>query len=286
MFQFLRYRIPSALLSSMVIVAGCVAYVYNGGFRYSVDFTGGTEVRIRFEKPENTAQIQTAIADEWSGTVYNIIGDNEIIVRVQHSPQDVKNLDKKIEETVNKASVDNPGTVIQTNSISNSVGQTLRYKSVQAILIALLAMLLYIAIRFQFAFAFGAVVAIFHDTLAILACFLLLNREISIDVIGAILATLGYSINDTIVIFTRIRENMKKHKGESLPTIINKSINETLRRTLLTSLSTGLVVGSQFIFGGDTIRDLSLALLLGIIFGTYSSIFIASSVMLAVQKEK
>lgn len=280
MFYFLRYRIHSALLSLAIIGAGIVAYIHNGGFRYSVDFTGGTEIRMRFDKPENTAAIKKAIADEWNGTVYNILEANEIIVRVQDTPEKVTDLDKKIRATVDKASQGNPSQVIQKNSLSSSVGDTLRWKSIKAIIIALLAMLIYIGIRFQFAYAVGAVVAIFHDALAILACFLLLNREISIDVIGAILATLGYSINDTIVIFTRIKQNLKKEKGLSLETIVNNGINQTLRRTLLTSLSTGLVVGSQFIFGGDSIRNLSLALLLGIIFGTYSSIFIASPTMM------
>lgn len=285
MFYFLRYRMHSALLSLLIIGAGIVSYLYNGGFRYSVDFTGGTEIRMRFDKQEDTAAIKQAIADEWKGTVYNILDANEIIVRVQETPENVKDLDKKIKATVDKASVDNPAKIVQKNSLSSSVGDTLRWKSIQAVIIALLAMLMYIGIRFKFAFAVGAVVAILHDALAILACFLLLNREISIDVIGAILATLGYSINDTIVIFTRIRKNLKGSKGSSISTIVNNSINQTLRRTLLTSLSTGLVVGSQFFFGGDSIRSLSLALLLGIIFGTYSSIFIASSVMMLFFKE-
>ena len=286
MFHFLRYRAHSALLSAAIIGAGFFAYNQNGGFRYSVDFTGGTEIRMRFEKPENTAAIQKSIHDEWQGTVYNILEANEIIIRVQDTPEKVQNLDEKIKATVNKVSIDNPATIIQKNSLSSSVGDSLRWKSIKAIIIALLAMLLYIGLRFKFAFAIGAVVAIFHDALAILACFLLLNREISIDVVGAILATLGYSINDTIVIFTKIRKNLKDLKGESLRSIVDQSINQTLRRTLLTSLSTGLVVGSQFIFGGDTIRSLSLALLLGIIFGTYSSIFIASSVMMLFLKEE
>ena len=146
-------------------------------------------------------------------------------------------------------------------------------------------MLVYIAMRFKFAFAVGAVIALFHDALAVLACFLIINRPIDIDVVAAILAVLGYSINDTIVIFTQIRKNLIVMKGQALDVIVDTSINQTLRRTILTSASTSLVVGSMLVFGGDAIRSLSLAILLGIIFGTYSSIFIASSVMMVFYKE-
>lgn len=285
MFHFSQYRIQSVLLSLFVIFAGIAAYIYNGGFRYSVDFTGGTDIRMRFEKPENTAAIKKAIHDEWNGTVYNIIDANEIIIRIQEKPEDLENLDQKIQATVDAVSIDNPGRIIQKNSLSSSVGDSLRNSSIKAILIALLLMLIYIAVRFKFAFAVGAVVALFHDALTVLACFLIINREISIDVVAALLAVLGYSINDTIVIFTQIRKNLTSMKGKALDVIVDTSINQTLRRTILTSASTSLVVGSMFAFGGDAIRSLSLAILLGIIFGTYSSIFIASSVMMLFYKE-
>ena len=286
MVHFSQYRIQSAILSLILILSGVAAYIYNGGFQYSVDFTGGTDIRMRFEKPENTAAIKRAVHEEWKGTVYNIIDANEIIIRVQDTPETMENLEHKVLATVNAVSVDNPGKILQKNSLSSSVGDSLRKSSLTAIIIALLLMLLYIAARFQFAFAIGAVIALFHDALTVLAVFLLINREISIDVVGAILAVLGYSINDTIVIFTQIRKNLKALKGQPLAVIVDTSINQTLRRTLLTSLSTAIVVGSMFIFGGDTIRSLSLAILLGVIFGTYSSIFIASSIMMLFYKEE
>jgi len=286
MFHFSQYRVQSVLLSSILIFAGMTSYIRNGGFQYSVDFTGGTDIRMRFEKPEDTPAIKEAIQDEWKGTVYNIVDANEIIIKIQSTAETVENLDKKVLATVDAVSIDNPGTIIQINSLSSSVGDTLFYSSMKAIVIALFLMLLYIAFRFKFAFAVGSVLALFHDALAILACFLILNREISIDVVGAILATLGYSINDTIIIFTQIRKNLTKLKGQPLAVIVDTSINQTLRRTLLTSFSTALVVGSMFVFGGSTIRDLSLAILLGIVIGTYSSIFIASSIMMIFYKEE
>lgn len=286
MVHFSQYRIQSALLSLLLISAGIVAYIYNGGFRYSVDFTGGTDIRMRFEKPENTAAIQKAVHDEWKGTVYNIIDANEIIIRIQDTPETVENLDQKIQATIDAVSIDNPGTILQKNSLSSSVGDTLRYASIKAIIIALLLMLLYIAFRFEFAFGFGAVVALLHDPIAVLAVFLFINREISIDVIGGLLAVLGYSINDTIVIFTQIRKNLKVMKGQPIDVIVDTSINQTLRRTILTSVATTLVVGSMALFGGDAIRSLSLAILIGIIVGTYSSIFVASSIMMYFYKEE
>src|SRR3989338_6057317 len=216
MFHFSQYRIQSALLSLLVIFAGAVAYIHNGGFRYSVDFTGGTDIRMRFERPENTAAIKKAIHDEWKGTVYNIIDANEIIIRVQDTPETTDHLDEKIQATVNAVSIDNPGQILQKNSLSSAIGDSLRSSSIKAIIIALLLMLLYIAVRFKFAFAIGAVIALFHDALAVLACFLLINRAIDIDVVAAILAVLGYSINDTIVIFTQIRKNLVTMKGQAL----------------------------------------------------------------------
>lgn len=277
---------PSVVLSVALVLVGVAAYVIKGGFRYSVDFTGGTEVRIRFEKPENVANIKKAVHDEWQGTVYNIVGINEIIVRVQESINNVRDLEEKVVKTVNKASADNPGVSVQINSISNSVGQTLWSKFLKAVIVSLLLLLLYITLSFQFAFAVGAIVGIAHDALIVLTFFILLDKEISTDFIGAMLAIIGYSINDTIIIYSRIRQNLKKEKGKSLYDIVNLSLNQTLRRTLLTSSATALVVLSQFVFGGATIRDLSFALLLGIIFGTFSSIYIASPVMMLFSKDK
>lgn len=280
MVHFSHYRIQSALLSLSLIIAGVASYVYHGGFRYSVDFTGGTDIRMRFEKPENTAAIQKAIQDEWNGTVFNILDANEIIIRVQDTPETTNNLDQKIQATVDAVSIDNPGKILDTNSLSSAVGKSLLYASLKAIFIALLLMLLYIAFRFQFAFALGAIVALAHDALTVLAVFMLINREISIDLVGALLAVLGYSINDTIIIFAQIKKNIKALKGKSIADIVDTSINQTMRRTILTSSSTAIVVGAMLLLGGESIRSLSLAILLGIVFGTYSSIFIASSIMI------
>ena len=182
---------------------------------------------------------------------------------------------------------DNNVEIKQTDSVGAGIGATLRLKSLQAILAGLVLMLLFIAFRFwSFAYGMGALVSLFHDAVVILAVFLLLDKEISINIIGAIMTILGYSINDTIVIFSRIRQNVKKLHNKSMEEIVNISINETLRRTLLLTAATLLVVISLFLFGGEVLRDFSLALLVGMVFGTYSSIYIANPVMLLLIKEK
>jgi preprotein translocase subunit SecF len=286
MFNFLRYHKIAALFSLVVIGTGLGIFIKNKGFRYSVDFTGGTELRVRFDHKQDNAAIKEMISREWNGQVYNILESNELIVRVQDTAETVENLDQKIIASINAVSPDNTCSLLQTNSISNSIGQALQSNFIFATLIALFLMLCYIALRFKAAFAIGAVVALMHDALMILAIFLIIDNEISIDVVGAILATLGYSINDTIIIFSKIRKNLKEMHGRAVNEIVNISLNQTLRRTLLTSLSTAIVVGAQFVFGGATIRSLSLTLLLGIIFGTLSSIFIASPVMMLLYKEE
>lgn len=280
MYHFLKYRLYTALFSFAIIATGIASYIQHGGFRFNVDFTGGTEVRFRFEKKQDAAAIKDAIAKNWNGTIYTLLEANEIIVRVQQTPDVVDNLDQKIKATIDEVSPENPAIFVQKNSLSSAVGQTLKWQFTKAIFFAIIAMLLYIAFRFKFAYGFGAVVSLVHDAFVILAFFLLLDKEISIDVIGAIAAVLGYSINDTIIIFTRIRDNLAKGSSASLATIVDESINQTLRRTLLTSFATLLGVVSMLIFGGSALFDISLALFIGIIYGTYSSIFIASPVMM------
>ena len=279
-YNFLKYSVPSVLFTLIIIGAGVAAYVMKGGFRYSVDFVGGTEVRVRFDQPVDTQAVKKVIHEQWQGTVHSVVGALELMVRVPQTPDVVSDLDKKLISAINEASIGNPGKVLQVNSISRTISDNLWSKWLKLILLSLFLLVLYLSISFKFAFALGAVIALAHDALIVLACFVLMDKEISIDFIGAIMAVLGYSINDTIIVFSRIRHNMKKMHGQSMYDIVNLSINERLRRTILTSFATALVVMSMFVFGGDTIRDFSLVILLGIVFGTFSSIYIASPIMM------
>lgn len=287
MINFLRYSVTSYVLSATFIAAGVGALVYYNGFRYSVDFTGGTQILLKFDQPFGSEKIKDAlIAGGWDDPSIREFGENEVAVRVKEFTNDSQGVSLKIKQQLEQQLGTCSIEIKEANAVGPGVGKALREDSIWAVLLGLLLMLFYIAFRFwSFSYGAGATIAILHDALAILAVFAITQREISPNVICAILATLGYSINDTIVIFAKIRENFVKMKGESPRVIVNTSINQTLRRTLLTSLSTALVVVSLFIFGGETLRNLSLALLVGIVVGTYSSVYIASPIMLSLRKE-
>ncbi|MCX5922823.1 MAG: protein translocase subunit SecF [Candidatus Dependentiae bacterium] len=293
MIDFLKYRVACAVYSVVLIATFAGTYIYKahtrGGqaFTYSIDFTGGTQVRLKFDKPVSSNNLKEIVEKSgWQGAVIRDFSSQEVLVRVKEFSNDSKGLGQRIVQAIQAGMPDNNVELQESESVGAGVGATLRYKSMRAVIIGLIAMLLYIAIRFwSFAFAAGAVVALAHDAIVIVAVFLFLDKEISINLIGAILAVLGYSINDTIVIFARIRENFKKMPGKSTYEVVNTSINQTLRRTLLTSFATALTAGSMCLLGGEVLRDFSLALLIGIVFGTYSSIYIASPVMMLLYKE-
>lgn len=295
MINFLRFRTATAMSSVLIftLFAGLAYYKYATEghiFEYSIDFTGGTQVLFRSEKPISADLVSDVLsAQGWQGVEIRTLDENEVIVRVQDFLNDVEGLDEKIIEAVQNAVPENTITLLQSESVGPGVGKTLRSNSIKAVLLALIAMLIYIALRFwSFAFAAGAVAALFHDATIMLAIFFFFDRAISINTIGAILTILGYSINDTIVIFSQIKENLKTMDSSkhSLNTIVNKSLNMTLRRTILTSVSTALPLLVLLLFGGKGLFDFSLALLAGVIFGTYSSVYIASPVMMLLYKRE
>lgn len=293
MIDFLKYRYICAFFSILLIGGFFAAFIYKRAttgqaFIYSVEFTGGTQVLFEFSTPIKSSQVIEILDKEgWSGATTREFGDKELLVRVKQYGGDIIGLGEKMRTALEKDLNGITVKVLQIDSIGQGVGEALSWDSFKAIIIALIAMFIYIGARFwSFPFAFGTLVALFHDAIAILFFFLIFNKEISINVIGAILAVLGYSVNDTIVIFTRIRDNLKTMTHASPTQIANISLNETLRRTTLTSFATSLIVVALIAFGGETLRDLSLALLIGIVFGTYSSIYIASPVMLLFYKTK
>lgn len=293
MINFVKYRMVTALVSVLLIGGFFGFAVYKKQttgevFRYSVDFTGGAQVLLKFSQPVSMLAVKDILDKEgWDGAALREFSSDEILVRIKldQVSKELGQVAELMQSAVQNALPDTQVTVLQSESVGPEVGETLRGKSLKAVLLALLAMLAYIALRFwSFGFALGAVVALFHDAILMLAVFLLFDREISVNVIGAILAVMGYSINDTIVIFSQIRDNAKKMSHDSLNQIVNVSLNQTLRRTLLTSISTGLTVGAMLVLGGEALRDFSLALLVGIIVGTYSSIYIASPVMMLLNR--
>lgn len=286
MVNYLKSRYYCAAFFGLLVVAGIGGYFYNvkeygSAFNFSVDFTGGTQMLLKFAQPVGSDQIRSLLSDGgYTGIELREFGNGEVLIRVQKFDDDVQGVGSKIAQVLQDGLKDNSIEIREVNSVGSAVGESLRWGAIKAIIISLLLMLLYVAVRFQFAFSVGAVFALFHDALVIAVYFLLSRQEVSIDVIGAILMVLGYSVNDTIVIFSRIRENLGLMGNSKLYDIVNVSINQTMSRTILTSLSTALVVVSLLVFGGEMLRGLSVTLLLGIVFGTYSSIFVASPVMM------
>jgi len=281
-FDILKYRMFAAAISIFIVFAAGLKYFSGTRFQYSVDFTGGTQVHLQFDQSMSAEKIKSLLSqDGWAHVTTRDFGEKDILVRVSEVATDAKGLGERIQQAiVNQDSSLNP-VIMQCESVGKGVGASLRHNSLKAIVLALLVMLLYILIRFwSLGFAVGSVVALMHDLAIMLAIFLLLEREISTNVIAAILAILGYSINDTIVIFSQIRNNMHKMNSASMYSIVNSSINQMLRRTILTSVSTALPVLAMLFFGGEALFDISLSLIIGIVFGTFSSVFIASPIMM------
>ena len=257
-----------------------------------VDFKGGTQVQVRFDKTPDTDRIRQAMSaagirdssiqtfkavDETSG--------NEVLISLPEQ-QDESALDAGRQQIVGalQAHYDNPFTVRNVQVVGPTVGKQLEKQALLATLYSMAGMLVYLWFRFQLIYGVAAVVACFHDTLITVGAFALLNKEISLTVIAAILTLVGYSMNDTIVVFDRIRENLRLSRRESLPDVVNRSINQTLSRTVLTSGLTFLTVLSLFIFGGQVLNGFSFALVVGILIGTYSSIAIAAPMLVAWQE--
>jgi preprotein translocase subunit SecF len=292
--DILKFRYVSLIVSVVILGAFFGDFFYKKvtrgtTFNYSVDFTGGIQTLLQFNKPVTGAQLVSILDKEgWAGSVTREFSKTEHLVRVKKEAKDVAKEAELIKSSLQKGLGDDYKlSILSVDSVGMATGSSLRRQSTLAVAISLILMLLYIALRFwSFAYAMGAIVSLFHDAIVMLAFFLLFDKEISMNVIGAVLAVLGYSINDTIVIFARIRENTQKMPGRSLYDIINISITETLSRTILTTVSTLLVVIALFLFGGETLRDLSTTLLIGILFGIYSTIFIATPVLYALYPKK
>jgi preprotein translocase subunit SecF len=286
MIDFLRMRFFAAAFSCILLGAFFTTAFYRYRtrgqvFSYSIDFTGGTQVLFVSDKDIVAEQVKEALVQAgFVGIETRTFSDKEVLVRTkefftQHGTVN------QMESAIRAKYPENAIKAAQVDSVGASVGEAMRWKSMYAIIFAVIAMLMYIAFRFwSFAFALGAVVALFHDAFAILACFLFLDYEISSNFICAVLAVLGYSVNDTIIIFSQIKSQMKKMSHKSMAEVVNASLNATLRRTVLTTVSTALPVVSMLLFGGDALFDLPLAFMLGLLFGTYSSIYIASPVMM------
>jgi preprotein translocase subunit SecF len=281
--DFVGKRRIAVIFSVLLILIGIGSLVAKGGPNYGIDFAGGVLVQVKFQEETNAADIKKALKPmDLQGLTVQRFGDetNEYLLRAQNSSAELEGLARQInntlEETYGKGKVE----IRRVEMVGPQVGKDLREKGLLAILYAMIGILIYVSWRFEFRFAVGAILALVHDVLITLGAFSLTNREIDLPIIAAFLAIIGYSLNDTIIVYDRIRENMGKHAKEGFSAIVNRSVNETLSRTILTSGTTLLVVLALFIFGGGVIHNFAFALLVGIIVGTYSSIFIASPLLI------
>jgi preprotein translocase subunit SecF len=254
-----------------------------------VDFKGGTQVQVQFQQTPDLNKIRSATSaagiKDASVVSYDVASNNEVLVGLpeQHDETSLDAGQKQIVDALH-AHYDNPFAVRNVQVVGPTVGKQLEKQALLATLYSMLGMLIYLWFRFQLIYGVAAVVACFHDTLITVGAFALTGQEISLTVIAAILTLVGYSMNDTIVVFDRIRENLRLSRRESLPDVVNRSINQTLSRTVLTSGLTFLTVLSLYIFGGQVLRGFSFALVVGILIGTYSSIAVAAPMLVAWQE--
>lgn len=278
--DFLSMRRFGFVISGSFILAGIVSLLLQGGPLLSIDFTGGTLAQIRFEEAPDIAKVRSALEalDVGIGEVQTFGTPNEILIRLQLS-QNAENLTTELKAALQAQF---PGQSIdfrRVETVGPKIGSELKGKAFFAVFTAIIGILIYISIRFELKFAIGAIAALIHDVLITLGIFSILNYEISLAIIAAFLTIVGYSLNDTIVVFDRVRENMKLLKNIDQKTIFNKSINESLSRTIITSLTTFAVVFILYIAGGEVIRYFAFAMIVGVIVGTYSSIYVASPVV-------
>ena len=268
-------------LSMALIIAGLASLVMKGGPALSIDFTGGTIAQLQFNNAVDVSELRSTLAENGfeSSEIITFGSPNEVLIKTQFS-----GANSELESNLRTA-IKSEFQVRRVESVGPKIGKELQSDALSAILLSLLLILVYISFRFDRFYAYGSVVALIHDVLITMGVFSLLSIEIDLTIVAAFLTIVGYSLNDTIVVFDRIRENVIKHARESLDTIVNISLNSTLGRTVVTSLTTFVVVLSLFLFGGEVIKNFAFALIVGIFVGTYSSIYVASPVMMYFEKK-
>jgi preprotein translocase subunit SecF len=280
--EFIENRKLFYLISSAILLIGTIATLIKG-VTFGIDFTGGTELILRFNQTADVGIVRSAIdATGIAGAEIKTYGEaNQILLRVKQT--DNTSLDK-MKSSIASAMPDNKYDILKEDKIGPKIGQELKTDAVYAVFFSLIAILIYLAFRFEFVYAMGAVVGLFHDLLLVFGMCIIfdgihpwLNLEFSQTLIASFLTLLGFSVNDTVVIFDRIRENKKIHKTSNLISVMNRSINETLSRTIITSGTVLLTTLVLFIFGGEVIRSFAFSFSIGVITGTYSSIFVSSA---------
>jgi len=284
-FNFMGTRNFWAIASLILIVASFVLF-FTKGLNYGVDFRGGIEINVRFNDPKvSSSEIRDLMKQVEAGDVQvqQFGGDpkaNEFLIRVEGSETQLNTITKDIQAKLEAKYSKDAYEIRKIDIVGPKVGKELKLSGIYSLLYAMIGIFIYIAIRFDYKYAPGAVIATLHDIIITVAVFSLTGTQFTLSTVAAVLTIAGYSVNDTVVIYDRIRETVIKQKGTSLEKVINTAVNETLSRTIISSAVTMLVVVMLLIFGGSTLWDFSLALAVGIVVGTYSSIFVASPIVL------
>ena len=277
--NFMRFRHISTAISLTLLLISVVA-IGMRGLNFGLDFTGGTLLEVEYETPVPLSEVKSVLdtAGYRDVVVQNFGSETDVLVRMSESFRD--DLGNEVLGLLQTNVEDNSLTLLRSEFVGASVGEELRDQGGIAMLVALFVVMAYVAFRFQWKFSLGAVMALFHDVLIIVGMFALFQWEFDLNVLAALLAVIGYSMNDTVVVYDRVREELRKYKKMPLKDVINLSLNKTLSRTLLTSGTTLLALISIYVLGGEVLRGFSFALIWGVVIGTYSSIFIASALLL------
>jgi preprotein translocase subunit SecF len=280
-FDFLAQRRRAYMVSGAMLLVGIISLVLHGGPRYGVDFTGGTLIQVEFAQETSVADLRSVLSSAGmeNAQIQQFGDSNDFLIRTQ----DFEGIVDEV-GTLLRDSYGADGFTMSTDAVGPKVGSELQRKAAIAILMSFALTLVYLAFRFEWRFGIAAIIATFHDITVTFGFISLFDIEITLATVAAILTILGYSLNDTIVVFDRIRENLKKRRKDSYKDIVNSSINETLPRTVLTSGTTLATLLALFILGGTVVRPFALVLILGIVIGTYSSIFVASPALLEIEE--
>ena len=286
--DFVRYSKWALVFSISLVLLGLASIWYRGGPNYGVDFVGGTVVQVKFTQPTSVADIHQALA---AANIANITvqdfgqGVNEFLIRIPVTEAGTEGLPGQIQQGLASKFGEQAFEVRRLETVGPKVGKDLRRKAMLAVLFSTVMMGLYIAFRFEPRFGVGAAVALLHDVLITAGALSMTNMEFDLTVVAALLTVVGFSVNDTVIVCDRIRENMRKLRRDSLTAIINRSINETLSRTIITTGTAVLVIIALLFLGGEVIHAFAFALLVGFTIGTYSSIYVASPIVLLWERE-
>ena len=287
-YNFIQWRWHALAFSTLIVLAG-VFLVVTRGLPLGIDFSGGTIVVVKFAQPTGDeavrAALETAIPGEKVVQQYGDAANNEVLVRLpQIAVEEGASLEQGARAVVDAITKANIGSfeVISQEIVGPVIGRDLQLKGIYATLASIVGITLYIGVRFRFAFAIGAIAATLHDVLVTVAFLTFMGYDLSLNVVAALLTITGYSVNDTIVIFDRVRENLRTKRRDPLDQVVNLSVNQTLSRTIITAGTTFLAVLSLYIFGGEVLEGFAFTMLVGIVSGTYSTVFIAAAIAILV----